>query len=188
MIDRTLFVPPDAPADTPYPFGYEQTVPTEVMVKVILEHIPEGCTVLEVGAGSGYTAASLAEKASQVTAVEVQPVPRDDVQALFRRVPGNVNYVQADGCNYDSGQQFDRIVVSFAAPRISHVWFKQLKPGGKLIVPIASHHVCRVCLYEKRPKKTGEGHELILVDVLMYASFTAMVSTKESYLKGTYVG
>ena len=178
MIDRTQFVPAGAPVDVPFPFGSEQTVPTEAFADSILKHIPEGCTVLEVGAGSGYLAACLAEKASRVVAIEINTLP----YGTFHHAPDNVTPIHADGCNYDTGEQFDRIVVSFASPRIMHAWFTQLKPGGQLLVPISSHHVCRFCLYEKTIKAPS-GYELILKDVLFYAPFTKLVESKPLSVK-----
>ena len=63
-----------------------------------------------------------------------------------------------------------------------HSWFTQTKPDGLLIVPIASHMVCRVCLY-KKIMKAPNGYEFILIDVLCYAPFTAMVQGKPIRVK-----
>ena len=162
MVDRSQFAP-SAAVDTPYPFGYEQTIPTEAFAYTILEHIPEGCTVLEIGAGSGYLASCLAEKASKVVAIEIQP------GKPWPEQPINVKKILADGTTYDTGKQFDRIVVSFAATEIAPAWAKQLNAGGQLIVPFKSQGTCAMRVYEK------QGEALMLQDILFYAPFTAEV-------------
>lgn len=165
MIDRTRFTPDGSNPKHPVPCGNEQTVPTEAMAKLLADGLnADGGKVLEIGTGSGYQTAVLAERCEDVVSVEVQPL-----DGVAEKLPPNVTLVKADGCTYDSGEQFDGVLVTFGAPRVMHPWFKQVREGGRLVVPLKLGAACRVCVYEKRDDR------MEMMDVLAYAPFTEMV-------------
>lgn len=152
--------------DTPVPFGHEQTIPTDRMVSLLASLVPDGGKVMEIGVGSGTLARALASKCQEVLGVDVQPMP--DGQTL----PSNVTLVSADGCTFDSGEEFDAIVVSFAAKEIYSAWKKQLRIGGRLIVPLKVGLSCSIRVFDK-----DQRGELWLTAVPAYASFTNEVHT-----------
>lgn len=162
MIDRSLFTPSGDNPDCAVPFGEGKTIPTEAVASMIRDLLETSGSVMEIGTGSGYQAAILAESCASVLSVEKEPDPK-----AAERLPANVTLVEADGMEYDSGEQFDGILVTFAAPRIVPVWMKQLKMGAKLVVPIKleSSKLCRICVYERRD------YGLQLVRVHAYAPF-----------------
>jgi protein-L-isoaspartate(D-aspartate) O-methyltransferase len=165
MIDRTQFTPDKSNPNRPVPCGCEQTVPTEAMAKLLADALnADGGKVLEIGTGSGFQTAVLAERCKDVVSVEVQPMA-----GVAEKLPPNVTLVKADGCTYDTGEKFDGVLVTFGAPRIMHAWFEQVREGGRLVVPLKLGAACRVCVYEKRNER------LELVNVVAYAPFTEMV-------------
>jgi len=145
-VPRHLFVPEreqkNAYADYPLSIGWGQTISAPHMVAIMCEllDIRDGMTVLEIGAGSGYHAAVMAELAGSghVYAVEVI-----EGLALFARENlkkagiNNVTVLVEDGSLGLPGHApYDRISVACAAPDIPETLTEQLKPGGKLVIPV----------------------------------------------------
>jgi protein-L-isoaspartate(D-aspartate) O-methyltransferase len=156
-VPRTNFVPADMQAysssDSPLQIGFGQSVSAPHMVAVMNEalQLQVGCKVLEVGAGSGWQAATIAE------IVAPQETPRSEwghvytlefVPALAETARKNVmnagygdrvTIVQSDGSKgYVQKAPFDRILVTAAAPKVPKPLVDQLKAGGVLLVPIGS--------------------------------------------------
>lgn len=163
MIDRALFTPDGSNPPYPVPLSSTQTVPTEEMAHLFASLVGSG-SVLEIGTGSGYQTAVLAEQCSVVVTIEIEPIP-----GTAELLPANVAVIEGDGLTYDTGEQFDAVLVTCAATRIAHSWFRQVREGGKLVVPLRTQGsgLCRVCVYEKQQGS------LILQDIPLYAPFTA---------------
>jgi protein-L-isoaspartate(D-aspartate) O-methyltransferase len=171
MIDRCLFTPLGDDPPFPVPLDDLCTVPTAEMAHLLASLVlgdsqADGDAagskdVLEIGTGSGYQAAILAERCRSLLSVDV----RMQVTAAAH-LPSNVALMIANGYEFDSGEQFDGVLVTFGASRIAHNWLKQTKVGGRLVIPLDTGTGCRISVYER----TADGLELI--DVVAYANFT----------------
>jgi protein-L-isoaspartate(D-aspartate) O-methyltransferase len=147
-VPRHLFVPPDserlAYEDHPLPIGHGQTISQPYIVGFMTEALglAGGETVLEVGTGSGYQAAVLAEIAARVYSVEiVEPLAREAAQRLVRLGYRNVDVRAGDGyLGWPEAAPFDAIMVTAAAPRIPEALKQQLKDGGRLIIPVGDDY------------------------------------------------
>lgn len=148
-VPRHLFVPEreqkNAYADHPLPIGWGQTISAPHMVAIMCDllDIQDGMKVLEIGAGSGYHAAVMAELAGNGHVYAVELI--EDL-ALFARENikkagiSNVTVLVEDGSIGLPGfAPYDRISVACAAPDIPETLTEQLKPGGKLVIPVGKH-------------------------------------------------
>ncbi|MEJ5364100.1 MAG: protein-L-isoaspartate(D-aspartate) O-methyltransferase [Desulfosoma sp.] len=124
----------------PLPIGYGQTISQPFIVALMTEllDLPENATVLEIGTGSGYQAAVLAEIARDVFTVEIIPELGRSAQARLQELGyGNVHVKIGDGYfGWDEHAPFDAIMVTAAAPHIPPPLVRQLKPGGTLVLPV----------------------------------------------------
>jgi protein-L-isoaspartate(D-aspartate) O-methyltransferase len=143
-VPRHLFIPPervrDAYGDYPLPIGNGQTISQPYIVAFMTEalQLRGGEKVLEVGTGSGYQAAVLAEIAAEVFSIEIIPElaekARDRLSQLGYK---NVTVRAGDGyLGWPSEAPFDAIMVTAAAPRIPQPLKEQLKEGGRLVLPV----------------------------------------------------
>src|SRR5579859_613254 len=145
-VPRHEFVSPqnwaEAYADHPIPIGEQQTTSQPYMIAAMVQAAgikPED-RVLEIGAGSGYQTAVLAELASQVFAVERYASLTEAARATLERLGyRNTKVVTGDGSlGLPEAAPFDAIIVSAAAPRIPPALVEQLAVGGRLVVPVAN--------------------------------------------------
>ncbi len=146
-VPRHLFVPPqysrEAYSDYPLPIGYGQTISAPHMVAImcdLLDVLP-GHKVLEVGGGSGYHAAVVAElvgKNGKVVMIERIPELAERAKNTLEALGyDNVKVVVGDGSEgYEEEAPYDRIYVTAAAPEVPEPLLKQLKPGGKMVIPV----------------------------------------------------
>ena len=144
-VPRHLYVPfaqrRNAYQDRPLPIGFGQTISQPYIVAYMTEIIqprPDH-NVLEIGTGSGYQAAVLAEIVDQVYTIEiVRPLgvqAREKLNAQY----DNVHVKIADGYHgWEEHAPFDAIVVTAAAEYIPPPLVEQLKPGGRMIIPVGS--------------------------------------------------
>lgn len=146
----------DAYSDYPLSIGEGQTISQPYMVAIMTECLELKGTekVLELGTGSGYQTAILAELALSVISIERIPVLAD--QARLRLVQlgyKNIQVIAADGTlGYPAEQPYDRIIVTAGAPKIPETLVNQLKPGGKLVIPVGSKFSQTLMLIEKVEK------------------------------------
>lgn len=130
----------DAYADHPVVIGEQQTTSQPYMIAAMIQaaQIKQEDRVLEIGAGSGYQTAVLAELASQVFAVERYDSLADAAgKALERLGYRNVKVIAGDGSlGLPEAAPFNAIIVSAAAPRVPPALIEQLAPGGRLVIPV----------------------------------------------------
>jgi protein-L-isoaspartate(D-aspartate) O-methyltransferase len=126
--------------DNPLPIGNSQTISQPYMVAIMLEllHLQPSDSVLEIGGGSGYQTALLAELVGHVDAIERHPALAAAAEALLHQLGyRNVTVHTGDGSvGLPDRAPFDGIVVSAAAPQFPDRLFAQLKEGGRLVVPV----------------------------------------------------
>jgi protein-L-isoaspartate(D-aspartate) O-methyltransferase len=145
-VPRELFVPDDlrrnAYEDRALPIGCGQTISQPFMVATICAELElRGAErVLDVGTGSGYQAAVLAELAAEVVTVERVPELADQARATLERAGyGHVDVRQGDGTlGVPERAPFDAIAVAAAAPAVPQALYDQLLEGGRIVVPVGS--------------------------------------------------
>ena len=143
-VPRHAFVPEEervsAYLDEPLPIGHGQTISQPYIVALMTDllELKPGDRVLEVGAGSGYQAAVLAQLAKSVHTVEIVPeLARACRERLARLGFANVTVHEGDGAaGLAAEAPFDAILVAAAARRVPRALVAQLKPGGRLAVPL----------------------------------------------------
>jgi protein-L-isoaspartate(D-aspartate) O-methyltransferase len=145
-VPREQFVPADLSAraydNRPLPIGHGQTISQPLIVAVMthLLRLRPGAHVLEVGTGSGYQTAILAELAQEVVTIEVvedlAAAAHSKLEALGYR---NIGYRLGDGAGgCPERAPFDGIMVTAAARTVPPTLIEQLAPGGRLVIPIGS--------------------------------------------------
>ncbi len=143
-VPRHLFVPPElrerAYRDCPLPIGYGQTISQPYIVAFMTEaaRLTPESVVLEIGTGSGYQAAILAELARQVYSLErLSPLASRAQQTLASLGYRNVEVRQGDGYQgWPEHAPYDAIVVTAAPPTLPTLLLEQLAVGGTLVVPV----------------------------------------------------
>jgi protein-L-isoaspartate(D-aspartate) O-methyltransferase len=143
-LPRHEFVPEDqreyAYDDRPLPIGYGQTISQPFIVALMTDMLALGAddVVLEVGTGSGYQAAVLARLVGEVHTIEIIPgLARTAEERLARQGFGNVSTSTGDGYyGAPDAAPFDAIVVTAAASHVPPPLIAQLKPGGRMVIPV----------------------------------------------------
>lgn len=145
-VPRHLFVPEDrrryAYADRPVPIGYGQTISQPFIVAYMTELLQPrpGMQVLEIGAGSGYQAAVLAEILDEVYTVEIIGELAEWGEANLRNAGyDHVRLKHADGYHgWEEHAPFDAIIVTAAADHVPPPLLDQLRDGGRMVIPVGS--------------------------------------------------
>ncbi|MCW5803624.1 MAG: protein-L-isoaspartate(D-aspartate) O-methyltransferase [Deltaproteobacteria bacterium] len=146
VVPREAFVPPElmelAYDDSPLPIEEDQTISQPYVVAVMLEalELVDGETVLEVGTGSGYSAAVLAQIAKQVFTIERHARLADHARTRLAALGfANVEVRCADGTlGWSERAPFDAIVVAAAGPDLPRALLAQLRRGGRLVMPVGT--------------------------------------------------
>jgi protein-L-isoaspartate(D-aspartate) O-methyltransferase len=144
-VPRHEFVPRDlrdrAYGDHPLPIGHGQTISQPYIVAYmteILEPKPD-MKVLEVGTGSGYQAAVLAEAGCDVYSIEIFEVLANSARTRLSRLGYEVRSRHGDGhVGWPEAAPFDAVIVTAAAGYIPPDLVSQLRPGGKMVIPVGS--------------------------------------------------
>jgi len=167
-VPRELFVPEHyreyAYMDSPLPIGYGQTISAPHMVALMTEllNLDEGMKVLEVGTGSGYQAAIIAEivapkdskEPGRVITIERLP----ELAEFAKRNLDKAGYsdrivvIVGDGTlGYPPEAPYDRIIVTAGAPDIPKPLVEQLKPGGRMVIPVGDKYMQYLYIVDKTP-------------------------------------
>jgi len=148
-VPRERFVPPEyqqiAYEDRPLPIGLNQTISQPYIVAVMTQglELTGDERVLEVGTGSGYQAAILAELCRQVVTTERLP----ELLEAARKVLTELGYdnvemhLAEEGLGWKPGAPYDGIIATAAAPTVPDELLEQLKLGGRLVIPVGSRYL-----------------------------------------------
>ncbi|MEW7989403.1 MAG: protein-L-isoaspartate(D-aspartate) O-methyltransferase [Candidatus Thiodiazotropha sp.] len=153
-VPRHQFVPADirgrAYENRPLPIGYGQTISQPYIVAIMTDLIAPkpGHKALEIGTGSGYQAAVLSRLVERVYTMEiVEPLGNQATERLKRLGYDNIEVAVADGYyGWKEHAPFDIIIVTAAASHIPPPLIEQLKPGGKMIIPVGSRFMTQQLL------------------------------------------
>ncbi len=169
-VPREEFVPLESRAasyeDGPLPIGYDQTISQPYIVAFMTEQLrlSPSDRVLEVGTGSGYQAAILAELAGEVYTIEiVAPLAQSAEAALQRLGYKNVHVKVGDGYKgWPEYAPFDAIIVTCAPDKVPQLLTDQLKESGRMIIPVGDRFAQELYLLEK---KNGQLKESVTLPV-----------------------
>lgn len=147
-VPRHEFVPDEitdlAYANRPLPVGSGQTISQPYIVAIMTDllDLKPTDTVLEAGTGSGYQAAVLSLIAAQVFSLEVIPALGRSASERLRRLGYDNVEVRIDDAHqgWPEHAPYDAIIVTAAAPEIPPALLDQLKPGGRMIIPLGTGH------------------------------------------------
>ncbi|MEW6410340.1 MAG: protein-L-isoaspartate(D-aspartate) O-methyltransferase [Nitrospirota bacterium] len=145
-IPRHLFVAKDlqrmAYGDHPLPIGEGQTISQPYVVALMTQvlELKEGEKVLEIGTGSGYQAAVLAEITKEVYTIEIRQALSSKAEATLKSLDyKNIKVKTADGYyGWKEYAPFDAIIITCAANHIPRPLIEQIKEGGRLVIPLGS--------------------------------------------------
>ncbi len=160
-VPRERFVPPDeehlAYEDIPLPIGLDQTISQPLIIAIMTEalELTGSEKVLEVGTGSGYQAAILAELARFVVTTERFPTLAERARQVLDSL-GYTNvevHLAEETLGYQPKAPYDAIMVTAAAPVVPTDLLTQLAIGGRMVIPVGSRHVQDLCKITKRRQK-----------------------------------
>jgi protein-L-isoaspartate(D-aspartate) O-methyltransferase len=167
-VPRELFVPeserPRAYSDAALPIGHGQTISQPYMVARIAEALAlrPGERVLDVGTGSGYQAAVLAELGADVVTIERIPELAESARASLAAAGyDGVDVRIGDGTlGVPELAPFDAIAVAAAAPAFPQTLYDQLRPRGRLVVPVGGERVQRLEVIVRSPEGPAVVHSV----------------------------
>jgi protein-L-isoaspartate(D-aspartate) O-methyltransferase len=157
-VERHRLVPPEQRAGAyrnhPLPIGSGQTISQPYIVAISADLLQPGPdhVVLDVGTGSGYQAAVLAEVVKHVYSIElIDSLGRTAAERLAEMGYRNIEVKIGDGyAGWPEKAPFDGIVVTAAAPSVPPALIAQLKPGGRMVIPLGNGYMQHLKLVTKR--------------------------------------
>ena len=161
-IPRELFVPGDvrfqAYEDKPLPIGYQQTISQPFIIALMTEALElDGSEkVLELGTGSGYQTAILAELAAEVISIERISSLEESSRLLLDSLGyKNVKiYLAGKTLGRPEDAPYDAIMVTAGAPKIPETLVSQMAVGGRMVIPVGSRYIQELCKITRHRKKT----------------------------------
>ena len=160
-VPRERFVPPEsqhlAYEDSPLPIGLDQTISQPFIIALMTEalELTGSEKVLEVGTGSGYQSAILAELARLVITIERLPALAERAKSVLDSL-GYTNievHLAEETLGWQSEAPYDTIMVTAGAPRVPADLLAQLAIGGRMVIPIGSRYVQELYKITRRRKK-----------------------------------
>jgi len=163
-LDRAQFVPGASPEeaerDEPLYIGFGQTISQPYIVAYMTEVLAPhpGERILEIGTGSGYQAAVLAELGAEVYSVELVHELAEPTRERLRRMGyRQIHLCEGDGSKgWPEEAPFDGIVLTAAPEKIPEALLWQLRPGGRLLAPIGPQEDLQYLVLVRRDPQTGE--------------------------------
>ncbi len=157
-IPREKFVPADfrrqAYEDKPLPIGEEQTISQPYIIAMMTEalELTGKEKVLELGTGSGYQTAILAELAKKVVSVERVPNLAESARKLLDSLGyKNVEFhLAGETLGWPSGAPYEAIIVTAGAPSVPEDLLNQLAIGGRMVIPVGSRYMQELCKITRR--------------------------------------
>lgn len=157
--------------DGPLPIGNGQTISQPYIVALMTELVAPSADkkILEVGTGSGYQSAVLAETGCELYTVEiVEPLAKRARKILERLGYGNIEFKIGDGhSGWEEHSPYDGIIVTAAPGKIPEKLVEQLKPGGKMVIPVGG-----ITQELKLIEKTDSGLEIKKVTSVRFVKMT----------------
>ena len=161
-IPREKFVPEkirsQAYEDRPLPIGYDQTISQPFIIAMMTEALElDGREkVLELGTGSGYQTAILAELAAEVISVERIPNLAESSRLLLDSLGyKNVKiYLAGKNLGRPEDAPYDAIMVTAGAPKVPDVLVSQMATGGRMVIPVGTRYMQELCKITRRGDKT----------------------------------
>lgn len=158
--------------DYPLPIGEEQTISQPYIVAQMVDalELKADDKVLEIGTGSGYQTAILAELVNQVYTIERIKGLQDHAKEVLDNLGyENIAYIHKDGKEgLEEQAPFDKVIVSAASKCIPEDLLNQLQVGGKIVIPIGGDHLQKLLLLEKNHHKYKE-------KILGYCRFVKLI-------------